>query len=92
MLSTDAGLTFSPTKAPPGVSLVEWSESNIFLATGSTLYRSSAIGSPFVALSQEFTNVSHMAALSDTVIVLDDQGVHVSDDGGDTFALLSGRS
>ena len=92
MLSTDAGLTFSPTEAPPGVFLVEWSTSNIFLATGSTLYRSSAIGSPFVALSQEFTNVSHMAALSDTVIVLDDQGVHVSDDGGDTFTLLSGRS
>ena len=88
MLSTDAGRTFSPIEAPARVSLAEWSGTNIFLSTSSGLARSSAPGGPFIALSQVFRNVSHIAAYDNTVIVLDDQGVHVSDDAGDTFDLL----
>jgi hypothetical protein len=88
LMSVDAGATFTPTAAPPGVFLIDWSDSNVYLATDSTIYRSSTPSGPYVALSQEFTNVLAIAAHDRAVIVLDDQGVHVSQDNGESFTLL----
>jgi hypothetical protein len=87
-LSTDAGSTFQQTNAPLGIFTVEWSDTSIFVASDSALFQSSSAVGPFTALSEAFTNVSDMAAHGTKVIVMDDQGIHVSDNGGGSFALL----
>lgn len=87
-LSTDAGSTFQQTNAPLGIFTVEWSDTSIFVASDSALFQSSSAAGPFTALSEAFTNVSDMAAHGTKIIVMDDQGIHVSDNGGESFALL----
>jgi hypothetical protein len=84
-LSTDAATSFSQTPAPDDVLLVDWSDNGVFLASSSALFRSDTYNGTFVRVAQKFTNIAAIGASSDAVIVLDDQGVHMSTDGGATF-------
>ena len=88
VLSKDDGVTFSPVTAPPGISLIEWSDSRVYLSKGSAIFAGSTPAGPYVALPQEFTNILGIAAHEEVVMVLDDQGVHISRDSGASFALL----
>ena len=87
-LSEDDGVTFFPATAPPGLSLIEWSDSRIYLSDGSTIFAGSTPEGPHVALLQEFTNILGIAAHGEAIMVLDDQGVHFSRDSGASFTLL----
>jgi hypothetical protein len=87
-LSTDAGSTFQQTKAPLGVLTVEWSDTSIFVASDSAVFRSASAAGPFTALSEAFTNLSDMGAHGTKVVVMDEQGVHVSENRGESFTLL----
>jgi len=84
-LSPDAANSFSPTPAPADVLFVDWSESGVFLASDSALYRAETYSGAFVQVTQKFTNIAAIGASSEAVIVLDDRGVHMSTDGGNTF-------
>ena len=88
-VSTDTGQTFSTAPAPEGIFLEEWTASTAFVASSSTLYKSSTYAGPFVALPTTFNNVLSFGAHADALIVLSDQGVHISRDGGETFTLVS---
>lgn len=88
LLSTDAGRTFQQIDVPLRVVTVEWSDTSIFLASDSAVFQSSNEAGPFNALSEAFTNLSDMAAHGTKVIVMDDRGIHVSDNGGESFTLL----
>lgn len=87
-LSTDMGATFTPLPSPEGVLFVEWTQSSVFLATGSTVYEGPGPGGPFSPLDNAFSSISAIGAHANAVIVLDERGVHVSRDGGKTFELL----
>lgn len=87
-LSTDLGATFTPLPSSEGVLFVEWTQSRVFLATGSTLYEGPGTGGPFSPLDNTFSSISAIGAYASAVIVLDEQGVHVSRDGGKSFELL----
>ena len=87
-LSTDMGATFTPLPSPEGVLFVEWTQSSVFLAAGSTVYEGPGSGGPFRPLDNTFSAISAISANANAVIVLDEQGVHVSRDGGETFELL----
>ncbi len=84
-ISTDAANSFSQIPSPEEVLFVDWSDNGVFLASNSTLYRSEEYNGQYVAVSQKFRNIAAIGASSDAVIVLDDQGVHLSTDGGATF-------
>jgi hypothetical protein len=86
--STDMGATFTPLPSPAGVVFVEWTQSTVFLATDSTLYEGPNTEGPFSPLNQTFTSIAAIGAHASAVIVLDEQGVHVSRDAGKSFELL----
>lgn len=85
--SSDLGASFLAVDAPPGIILVDWSTSHVYLASASTIYRSATPRGDFVALAEEFANIQAISADGDAIIVLDDKGVHTSKDGGKSFAL-----
>lgn len=87
-LSTDMGATFTLLPSPEGVLFVEWTQSTVFLATGSAVYAGPGSGGPFSPLDDTFSSISAIGAHANAVIVLDERGVHVSRDGGETFELL----
>jgi len=87
-LSTDMGATFTPLPSPEGGLFVEWTQSKVFLATGSALYEGPGTGGPFSPLDSTFSSISAIGAHASAVIVLDERGVHVSRDGGKSFELL----
>jgi hypothetical protein len=88
-ISTDAANSFSQISAPTEVLFVDWSNTGVFLASNSTLYKSELYNGQYVAVSQKFRNIAAIGASSDAVIVLDDQGVHLSTDGGETFSTAA---
>lgn len=87
-LSEDSGLTLTEVTAPSGSTKVDWSDDGIILATDSTLYRSSNLGMPFLEIPESFTGIKDIAASGAHVIVLDEQGAHVSSNNGGVFSLL----
>lgn len=87
-LSKDTGQTFAPVSAPKDIVHAEWTTTNLYLSTNSTLYKGSNYGGEFATLSTTFKNIASLAAHLDALIVLDDRGVHISKDGGETFALV----
>ena len=87
-LSTDTGATFAPLPSPEGVLFVEWTQSSVFLGTGSTVHEGPGSGGPFRPLDNTFSSISAIGAHARAVIVLDERGVHVSRDDGKTFELL----
>lgn len=88
-VSTDAATSFAQIPAPDEVTFVDWSDNGVFLASNSTLYRSELYNGQYVAFSQEFRNIAAIGASSDAIIVLDDRGVHMSTDGGETFSTAT---
>jgi hypothetical protein len=88
-ISTDAANSFSPIPAPDEVLFVDWSDNGVFLASNSTLYKSEQYNGQYDAVSRKFRNIAAIGASSDAVIVLDDQGVHLSTDGGETFSITT---
>lgn len=87
-LSVDEGQTFAPVSSPQGIVHVEWANSGLYLASGSTLYRSSGYEEEAKMISDKFNNIISIAIHSDSVIVYDSVGVHVSRDSGETFTLI----
>lgn len=86
--SNDFGQTFTPAPAPTGIVLVEWTSSGILLSTSSALFKNSGPEGAFVGLQDTFDNIASLATRGDAVIVLDDRGVHISRDGGNSFKLV----
>lgn len=86
--SSDFGQSFATLAAPQEIVLVEWSSSGIWLSTNSALYKNSGPDGAYVSLQDNFDNISSLAARGDAVIVLDDRGVHISRDGGNSFQLV----
>lgn len=87
--SSEVGKQLQPVETPTPVKLIEWSDDGIFYATETEIYVSPATGGSFTALSQEFQNISALAAETGSIIVMDNQGVHISKDNGATFDLFS---
>lgn len=87
-LSIDDGQTFRPIPAPKNILHSDWTTTDLYLASASTLYRSPNYDREFVALETEFDEIVSVAAHLDAVIVLDENGVHISRDGGDSFSLV----
>jgi len=87
-LSTDMGTTFTPLPSPEGVLFLEWTQSTVLMATGSTLYEGPGTGGPYSPLDSTFSSISAIGAHANAVIVLDERGVHVSRDAGKSFELL----
>lgn len=87
-LSTDNGQTFSAIPAPKNIIHTDWTSTDLYLASASTLYRGSNYDREFAALKTKFDDITTFAAHLDAVIVLDVNGVHISRDGGDSFSLV----
>jgi photosystem II stability/assembly factor-like uncharacterized protein len=83
------GKPLEPVATPTTVNLIEWSDSGVYYATMTTIFLSPESDGNFTALSEEFNNISALAADAGAIIVMDDQGVHVSKDNGTTFELLT---
>lgn len=88
-ISTDAATSFSPIPSPNDILFVDWSDNGVYLASDSALFRADQYNGQYVASSQKFTNIAAIGASSNAVIVLDDQGVHLSTDGGETFSTAA---
>ena len=87
-LSTDNGQTFRSIPAPKNILHTDWTTTDLYLASASTIYRSTNYDRDFGALETEFDEIVAVAAHLDAVIVLDENGVHISRDGGDSFSLV----
>jgi photosystem II stability/assembly factor-like uncharacterized protein len=90
-VSADAATSFSQAPSPDDVLFVDWSDNGVFLASSSALYRSENYSGTYVQIAQTFRNIAAIGASSQAVIVLDDQGVHMSTDGGATFSLAAAQ-
>ena len=88
LLSKDAGQTFLEIAAPASVVNLDWSDGGIFVATDSTVFRSSGLDSSFSPLTTSFSKIQSFAAQESKVIVMDSLGVHISADSGQSFLLL----
>jgi photosystem II stability/assembly factor-like uncharacterized protein len=87
-LTEDSGLSLTEITAPSGLTKVDWSDSGIVIATDSKIYFSSGLGLPFLEISESFTGIRDVSASGANIIVLDEQGAHVSTDKGTVFSLL----
>lgn len=87
--SNDAAGSFAQTPAPDDLLFVDWSNDGVFLASDSALYRSKTYDGAYVRVAQQFSNIVAIGASSQAVIVLDDQGAHMSTDGGESFDLAA---
>lgn len=79
---------YESVATPTPVNLVEWSDSGVYFASDTEIFLSSASDGNFTALFGGFNNISALAADAESIIVMDDQGVHISKDNGITFELL----
>ena len=87
--ASEVGKPFEPVATPTTVNLIEWSDGGIYYATKTAIFLSPESEVNFTALSKEFNNISALAADAGSIIVMDDQGVHISKDSGTTFELLT---
>ena len=87
-LTEDSGLSLTEIDAPSGLIKVDWYDDGIIVATDSKIYRSPDLGIPFLEISQSFRGIRDVAASGANIIVLDEQGAHVSADNGKVFSLL----
>lgn len=88
LLSTDGGATFQPVEAPPGVQLITWTDDLVVVSIGSSLFYRANSAAGFVALPHEFRAISHLAVKGNKILVVDADGVSVSNDAGETFLAL----
>jgi len=88
LLSRDAGLSFDSIEAPDNLLLVDWNDSGIFVGTDQRLFFSSDLNQGFSSNPATFNNIQSVSAQGKKVIVLDEDGVHISEDAGESFRLL----
>lgn len=88
LLSKDAGLSFEEIKAPTNLVQAVWFDEGIYLSTDVSLFFASALTSSFTLIPQTFSRIQAAAAQGENVIVLDQDGVHISKNAGKSFELL----
>lgn len=88
LLSKDSGATFVEFDAPSSIAHVDWSNAGIYLGTDQQLFFSSDLNQGFSSNPAIFNNIKSVSAQGKQVIVLDEDGVHISEDAGASFRLL----
>jgi hypothetical protein len=88
LLSRDAGLSFDSIEAPDNLLLVDWNDSGVFVGTDRQLFFSGDLNQGFSSNPAIFNNIQSVSAQGKKVIVLDEDGVHISEDAGESFRLL----
>lgn len=88
LLSSDAGLSFDSIEAPDNLLLVDWFDSGIYVSTDRRLFFSSDLTKGFSSNPEIFNKIQAASAQGKNVIVLDEDGVHISQDAGESFKLL----
>lgn len=87
-LSSNLGQSFEPIESPMGVRSVEWGSQAVLVASSSTIFAKEKIGDSFTPLSRNFRNITSLSSSAESIMILDDEGVHISDDAGKSFRTV----
>lgn len=87
--SGDGGVTFVKISDRTDVVKAQWWAEKLLVASPTTLYVASDSFSEFTAFEQRFSNILDISAHQNTIVVLDEAGVHLSTNGGTSFMTIS---
>ncbi len=90
-LSKDFAQSFATVGLLQNVSKVAWITNYVYAATENALFKSKSPQDKFQEIQYTFQSILDIDAKKNIVVVLDELGVHVSYDSGNSFSLVSER-